>query len=89
MNAGKKALYTPGGNSGRRDADVLIASQFRRYHEFKSWQNQRYDEGVCFFPAGGSMIENFPKPALGQLHEKATEHQKLLQADGPHFQEHA
>lgn len=61
VNAGKKVVYIPGGNSGRRNADVLIASQFRRYHEFKSWQNQRYDEGVCFFPVGGSMIENFPK----------------------------
>jgi hypothetical protein len=60
-NAGMKAPYVPGGNSGRRNADVLIASHFRRYHEFKSWQNQRYDEGVCFFPSGGSMIENFPK----------------------------
>jgi hypothetical protein len=59
--AGKKALYVPGGNSGRRNADVLIASRFRRYHEFKSWQNQRYDEGICFFPTGGSRIENFPK----------------------------
>jgi hypothetical protein len=61
VNAGKKALYIPGGNSGRRNADVLIASRFRRYYEFKSWQTQRYDEGVCFFPPGGSMIENFPK----------------------------
>jgi hypothetical protein len=61
VNPGKKALYIPGGNSGRRNADVLIASQFRRYHEFKSWQNERYDEGVCFFPTGGSMVENFPK----------------------------
>jgi hypothetical protein len=61
VNVGKKALYIPGGNSGRRNADVLIASRFRRYHEFKSWQNQRYDDGVCFFPPGGSQIENFPK----------------------------
>jgi hypothetical protein len=61
VNAGKKALYIPGNNSGRRNADVLIASRFRRYYEFKSWQIQRYDEGVCFFPSGGSMIENFPK----------------------------
>ena len=61
VSAGKKALYIPGGNSGRRNADVLIAFEFRRYYEFKSWANQRYDEGVCFFPAGGSMIENFPK----------------------------
>jgi hypothetical protein len=61
VNAGKKVLNVPGGNSGRRNADVLIASQFRRYYEFKSWFNQRYDEGVCFFPAGSPMIENFPK----------------------------
>ena len=60
VTAGRKALFIRGNNS-RRNADVLIASQFRRYREFKSWQNQRYDEGVCFFPAGGSMIENFPK----------------------------
>jgi hypothetical protein len=61
VNAGKKALHIPGGNTGRRNADVLIASQFRRYYAFKSWQNQRYDEGVCFFPAGSPMIENFPQ----------------------------
>ena len=61
VNVRKKAVYIPGGKSGRRNADVLIAFQFRRYHEFKSWQSQRYDEGVCFFPAGGSIIENFPK----------------------------
>lgn len=61
VNTGNKALYIPGGNSGRRNADVLVASHFRRFHEFKSWQNKRCDEGVCFFPAGGSMIENFPK----------------------------
>jgi Nucleotidyltransferase domain len=61
VHAGKKALYIPG-NDNRRSADVLIASEFRRYYEFKSLQNQRYAEGVCFFPAGGAMIENFPKP---------------------------
>lgn len=60
VNAGKKAVYIPG-TGNRRNADVLIAFQFRRYHEFKSWQNQRYDEGVCFFPVGEAMIENFPK----------------------------
>ena len=61
VHTGGKALHIPGGNSGRRNADVLIAAEFRRYYEFKSWQNQRYGEGVCFFTAGGSMIENFPK----------------------------
>jgi hypothetical protein len=57
---GKKALYIPG-NASRRSADVLIAFDFRRYHEFKSWQNQRYDKGICFFAPDGTRIENFPK----------------------------
>jgi hypothetical protein len=61
VKAGKKALYIPGGTSGRRNADVLIAARFRRYYEFKSSQNQRYDEGVCFSSQGGSVVENFPK----------------------------
>lgn len=60
VTVGKKALYIPG-NANRRNADVLVASEFRRYHEFKSWQNQRYDEGICFFTSSGTMIENFPK----------------------------
>jgi len=59
--SGRKVLYIPGGNSGRRNADVLIASEFRRYHEFKSSQNQRYDQGVCFLTIAGELIENFPK----------------------------
>ena len=60
VRVGTKALYIPG-NASRRNADVLIGSEFRRYHEFKSWQNQRYDEGICFFTSSGTMIENFPK----------------------------
>ncbi len=61
VSFGSKAIYIPGENSGRRNTDLLIASQFRRYHEFRSWQNQRYDEGICFFSSSGKMIENFPK----------------------------
>ena len=61
IEVGKKALHIPGGNSGRRNADVLIASKFRRYYEFKSWQSYRYSEGVCFFSMNGDRIENFPK----------------------------
>jgi hypothetical protein len=61
VNPGAKAIYIPGGNSGRRNADVLVAFKFRRYYEFKSWENERYAEGVSFFLSDGSMIENFPK----------------------------
>jgi hypothetical protein len=61
VNIGGKAIYVPGGNSGRRDADILIASRFRRYHEFRSWQSDRYEEGICFRTPSGSLIENYPE----------------------------
>jgi hypothetical protein len=61
VRVGRKAMHVPGGNSGRRNADILLAFQFRRYYEFKSWNNQRYSEGVCFISDDGSIVENFPK----------------------------
>jgi hypothetical protein len=44
----------------RRDADVLVAQQFRRYYDFQNTGNQRYEEGICFY-LDGTRIENFPK----------------------------
>ncbi|ODT17359.1 MAG: hypothetical protein ABS35_26040 [Kaistia sp. SCN 65-12] len=57
---GKKATLIKGDNSGRRNADVLIAAKFRRYHAFHSLGNETYDEGLCFFLADGTRIANFP-----------------------------
>lgn len=57
---GNKATKIEAGGS-RRNADVLIAAQFRRYHSFISLGNERYHEGVCFFDASDTRIENFPK----------------------------
>jgi hypothetical protein len=55
---GRKALFIPGGNR-RRNADVLIAEQFRRYHSFDG-NNRTYHDGVALY-ANGARIENFPK----------------------------
>jgi hypothetical protein len=60
VNAGTKAIYIKG-NGSRRDADVLPAAQLRRYHRFKSFSDQRYIEGICFFMKDGTRIDNFPK----------------------------
>ncbi|HEY5238327.1 MAG TPA: nucleotidyltransferase [Rhizomicrobium sp.] len=59
VTPGHKAVLIPG-NGNRREVDVLIAQQFRRYYDFKSLQNQSYAKGICFFVAN-TMIENFPK----------------------------
>jgi len=55
VQTGKKAVFVPGNNS-RRDADILVCQNFRRY-------NSTYDSyhlGVAFF-SGDKRIENFPK----------------------------
>lgn len=56
---GKKAVLVPA-SSNRREADILIAQQFRRYYKFTAVGNESYAEGICFF-SGGIRIENFPK----------------------------
>ncbi len=60
VKAGDKAIFIPGSGS-RRNADVLVAAQHRRYHRFRSWADQSYDEGICFWTSNGTQIINFPK----------------------------
>jgi len=59
LSVGSKALLIKGGGA-RRDADVLVCAKLRRYHRFKSWQDQSYTEGICFFRTDGTRIDNFP-----------------------------
>lgn len=58
VRVGKKALFVPGRNA-RRNADILVCQQFRRYTSFEPGARQ-YHEGMAFF-SGGKRIENFPK----------------------------
>jgi len=56
----QKAVKIQAG-AGRRSADVLIAVQFRRYHRFRSIDDQEYDEGICFWTASGTRVANYPR----------------------------
>jgi hypothetical protein len=58
--SGGKAIWIKP-NGGRRNADVLPAAEFRRYYRFTNVSNQNYAEGICFFLADGTQVENFPK----------------------------
>jgi hypothetical protein len=60
VRSGKKALFIPG-SGNRRDTDVLVCAQFRRYHRFNGANDQKYDEGICIFLPDHTRIENFPK----------------------------
>ncbi len=44
----------------RRSADVVAAFEHRRYIEFKNAISQSYYEGISFFTADRSRIDNFP-----------------------------
>ncbi|WP_439486797.1 nucleotidyltransferase domain-containing protein [Blastomonas fulva] len=60
VSPGSKAIFVAG-NGARRDVDVLVAAQFRRYFHFRSYSDQRYVEGICFWNANGNQIVNYPK----------------------------
>jgi hypothetical protein len=73
--SGEKAIFVPG-NGSRRDADVLVACELRRYYSFTNVQMQRFESGICFFLANGKRIENFPKQHMANCTTKHQETQK-------------
>lgn len=58
VKTGGKALHIPG-NNGRRNSDVLVCEQFRRYYSYEPGVHG-YHSGVAFY-VNGSRIENFPR----------------------------
>jgi hypothetical protein len=58
---GKKAIAIKGAG-GRRNADVLACTKFRRYTKESNGNDDQYHEGICFFRTDTHQrIENFPK----------------------------
>jgi len=60
IKPGKKAIFVEG-SGNRRDADVLPAAQYRRYHRFRSSSDQSYSDGIVFWTTDGVEIVNYPK----------------------------
>ncbi|MEQ6474562.1 nucleotidyltransferase [Comamonas sp. wu1-DMT] len=71
VKAGDKAIAIDASGS-RRKADVIVATQFRRYFKFRSSSDSEYAEGICFFNAVGERIANYPKQHSANL---TTKHQ--------------
>ncbi len=71
VKAGNKAIAIDASDS-RRKADVIVATQFRRYFKFRSPSDSEYVEGICFFNATGERIANYPKQHSSNL---TTKHQ--------------
>lgn len=60
VDPGNKAIFVAG-NGARRDVDVLVAAQYRKYRRFRSHSDQGYVEGICFWDGDGKQIINYPK----------------------------
>ena len=69
VDPGEKAIaITASGN--RRKADVISATNFRRYHKFLSFSDQDYVEGISFYTGSGARIDNYPKQHSANLTKK-------------------
>ena len=71
VKPGAKAIKIEG-NDNRRNADVIVAFEFKRYYHFKSQYNENHVTGMCFFDSGGNRIANYPNQHCQNL---TTKHQ--------------
>lgn len=60
VKPGSKAIKIEG-NGNRRNADVIVAFEYRRYYKFKSSNDESHDTGICFFSSNSTQIANYPK----------------------------
>ena len=58
VEPGTKAIKIEA-NGSRRNADVVVATEFRRYYSGLS--GVQFKRGICFFDSGGNRIANYPK----------------------------
>jgi ribosomal protein L37AE/L43A len=58
VKSDKKAIKIKA-NGSRRNADVVVAAEFRRYHS--GLFGPQYESGICLFTSDGTRIVNYPK----------------------------
>ncbi len=58
VKPGNKAVKIKA-NSSRRNADVVVAAEFRRY--YSTSLGPQYVTGICFFNSSGIRVANYPK----------------------------
>jgi hypothetical protein len=59
VKSGDKAIKIAAGG-GRRNADVVVALEYRDYQSYVSATNNRYVSGIQFFTGQGVEITNYP-----------------------------
>jgi hypothetical protein len=71
VKAGSKAIKIEA-SGNRRNADVIVAYEYRRYSKFKASWDEDHVKGICFFLPDWTRIANFPKQHSENL---TTKHQ--------------
>jgi hypothetical protein len=69
VKPGTKAIRIESSGS-RRNADVIVAFEFRRYYKFKSSYDESHVTGMCFFLKDGTRIANYPNQHCENLTAK-------------------
>lgn len=69
---GNKALHIKGRNN-RRNADILVCAQHKKYSAYPGPDGAKFAEGVIFFPRTGHSIVNYPKKHSDNLTQKHQE----------------
>jgi len=60
VDLGSKAIHIRG-EGNRRNADVLVAADFRHYWKYQTYQTPIYSRGIVFWKTDGTKIVNYPK----------------------------
>jgi hypothetical protein len=69
VKPGTKAIRIES-NDSRRNADVIVAFEYRRYYKFKSVYDESHVTGMCFFLKDGTQIANYPNQHCENLTAK-------------------
>jgi hypothetical protein len=69
VKPGTKAIRIES-NGNRRNADVIVAFEYRRYYKFKSRYDESHDTGICFSTSDGTQIANYPNQHCENLTAK-------------------
>jgi hypothetical protein len=59
-------------NGSRRNADVIVAFEYKRYYRFKGLYDESHIEGISFFKSDGIKVANYPNQHCENL---TTKHQ--------------
>lgn len=59
VKPGTKAIRIDA-KGNRRNADVIVAFEFRRYHKFNASYDENHDTGMCFFLSDNTRVANYP-----------------------------